>query len=233
MLDRLAHEDPLSRAAQPPRLHARARQLIAREQRYGDQAAMLFVDIDGLKEINDSFGHGAGDEALIQVARLLDPGVRKSDCVARLGGDEFGILLEHADEASARETAVRLRSKCRSANSAATAIGCRSASPSALTMIEPGDEPEAVIGRADQAMYRAEGRRPRRGARSDNRSRWTGEVVVQLVDQRLAGRDLDPDDVVVADVRQMLDQRADANCRGRRSAPAGPTRSAGAIAASQ
>ena len=72
--------------------------LIDRVSRYGEQAAMLFVDLDGLKMINDSFGHRAGDEALIQVAGLLVGGVRKSDVVARIGGDEFGILLEHADE---------------------------------------------------------------------------------------------------------------------------------------
>ena len=69
---------------------------------------MLFVDVDGLKMINDTFGHKAGDEALIQVADLLVGGVRRSDVVARIGGDEFGILLEHADEANAHETAARL-----------------------------------------------------------------------------------------------------------------------------
>ena len=61
---------------------------------------MLFVDLDGLKMINDSFGHQAGDEALIQVA---DAAGRRAfggaTCVARIGGDEFGILLENADEA--------------------------------------------------------------------------------------------------------------------------------------
>ena len=81
---------------------------IDRVSRYDDSAAMLFVDIDGLKMINDTFGHQAGDEALIQVAEMLVEGVRRSDCVARLGGDEFGILLERADEASALETADRL-----------------------------------------------------------------------------------------------------------------------------
>ena len=66
---------------------------------------MLFVDLDGLKMINDTFGHRAGDQALIQVADLLAKGVRRSDLVARIGGDEFGILLENANEDSAHETA--------------------------------------------------------------------------------------------------------------------------------
>ena len=58
---------------------------------------MLFVDVDGLKAVNDKFGHSAGDKALAKIADLLVSSVRKADFVARLAGDEFGILLEHAD----------------------------------------------------------------------------------------------------------------------------------------
>ena len=107
-LDRLAHCDSL---VPVPNRRGFLRQLeltVARFKRYRDPAAVLFVDLDGLKMLNDSFGHLAGDEALIQVAALLLGGVRRSDCVARIGGDEFGILLETADETSARETAARL-----------------------------------------------------------------------------------------------------------------------------
>ena len=82
--------------------------LVDQAKRYGEPSAMLFVDLDGLKMINDTFGHKAGDGSLIQVAGLLVGGVRRSDVVARIGGDEFGILLAHADEANAHETAARL-----------------------------------------------------------------------------------------------------------------------------
>ena len=101
LLDRLAYQDVL---IDLPNRRGFLRQLeaaIDRVSRYDDCAAMLFVDIDGLKMINDTFGHQAGDQALIQVAEMLSEGVRRSDCVARLGGDEFGILLERADETSA------------------------------------------------------------------------------------------------------------------------------------
>ena len=115
---------------------------------------MLFVDIDGLKRINDSHGHQAGDEALIRVAELLVSGVRGGDCVARLGGDEFGILLEHADEAIAGDTAARLVERiagCEFRHNGATlplgvAIG--------VGAIAADDEAEAVMARADRAMYR-------------------------------------------------------------------------------
>ena len=100
--------DDLPRSDRPEREASGAARL--REPRR-DLVTMEVVDIDGLKMINDTYGHAAGDGALIQVAQILSPGVRRSDCVARLGGDEFGILIEHADEESATETAARLVSR--------------------------------------------------------------------------------------------------------------------------
>src|SRR5947199_9729656 len=107
-LDHLAHQDSLIDLPNRRGFERELERLIARVSRYDGHAAMLFVDLDGLKTINDTFGHRAGDLALIQVAELLESGVRKSDFVARIGGDEFGILLENADETSASETAARL-----------------------------------------------------------------------------------------------------------------------------
>src|SRR6476661_8866954 len=107
-LDQLAHRDSLIDLPNRRGFMRELERLIARVDRYGINAAMLFVDVDGLKMINDTFGHRAGDEALIQVANLLAKGVRHSDVVARIGGDEFGILLEASDEAAAHETAARL-----------------------------------------------------------------------------------------------------------------------------
>lgn len=152
-LDELAHQDPLVPVPNRRGFMRELEALIARVSRYGESAAMLFVDIDGLKRINDSFGHKAGDEALIQVAGALTGGVRKSDCVARLGGDEFGILLVHASEGSAVETARRLTAtieKCEvkcdgDALPLSVAIG--------VTMIAPSDTPDQAISRADRAMY--------------------------------------------------------------------------------
>jgi diguanylate cyclase (GGDEF)-like protein len=154
LLDRLAYQDVL---IDLPNRRGFMRQLeaaIDRVSRYDDSAAMLFVDIDGLKMINDTFGHQAGDEALILVAQMLSEGVRKSDCVARLGGDEFGILLERANEESALETSSRLVS---------IIAGCEFCFQGAclplsvaigITVIEPHDMPDAVMARADLAMYR-------------------------------------------------------------------------------
>jgi diguanylate cyclase (GGDEF)-like protein len=121
--------------------------------RYGEGAAMLFVDIDGLKRINDSFGHKAGDEALIQVAGVLSSGVRKSDCVARLGGDEFGILLAHATEESARDTAARLTALIEDHESHCDGNQLPLSVAIGATLISANDSAEGVIARADRAMY--------------------------------------------------------------------------------
>lgn len=152
MLDQLAHQDPL---IELPNRRAFMRELQLLTGGFGgdEQAALLYVDIDGLKRINDTHGHQAGDEALSHVARLLSEGVRKSDCVARLGGDEFGVLLKQSDQASARETAARLRSRVSAAHLSCNDQLVKLGVAIGLTMIERGDQPDAVIWRADRAMY--------------------------------------------------------------------------------
>lgn len=153
-LDELAHQDTL--VAMPNRrgFLRDLERLIARVSRYGDEAAMLYVDLDGLKMINDSFGHRAGDEALIKVASMLAEGIRRSDVVARIGGDEFGILLENAAEEKARETAARLSDMICDSEfrhdgeelPLSVAIG--------VAMIGKDDTVEDVMARADEEMYR-------------------------------------------------------------------------------
>ena len=153
-LDQLAHQDSLINLPNRRGFMRELERLIARVDRYGANGAMLFVDLDGLKIINDTFGHRAGDEALIQVAAMLAKGVRHSDVVARIGGDEFGILLESSDEPAAHETAARLIeqiSGCEflhdgEALPLSVAIG--------VGMIDALDTPDSVMERADEAMYR-------------------------------------------------------------------------------
>jgi diguanylate cyclase (GGDEF)-like protein len=154
LLDELAHQDALVPVPNRRGFMRELDALIARVNRYGESAAMLFVDIDGLKRINDSFGHKAGDEALIEVARSLTDGLRKSDCVARIGGDEFGVLLAHASEDSARETAERLTAAIEAQERQCDGNQVTLSVAVGITMIVANDTPDAVIGRADRAMYR-------------------------------------------------------------------------------
>ena len=153
-LDQLAHQDSLINLPNRRGFMRELERLIARVDRYGVNGAMLFVDLDGLMMIYDTFGHRAGDEALIQVAVLLSKGVRHSDVVARIGGDEFGILLENSDENAAQETAARLIEQI----SACEFLHDGEALPLSVAigvgMIDALDTAEAVMERADEAMYR-------------------------------------------------------------------------------
>lgn len=153
-LDRLAHEDALVPVANRRGMMRQLETMIARHERYGTPCALLFVDLDGLKVLNDSFGHGAGDAALIHVAELLRAGVRQVDTVARLGGDEFCILLDHADRAAACETASRLVDEVAADDFMLDGKALPLSVAIGITMIEKGDSPRDVMARADQAMYR-------------------------------------------------------------------------------
>jgi diguanylate cyclase (GGDEF)-like protein len=152
-LDELAHQDTLITLPNRRGFMRALERFIDRASRYGEHTAMLYVDVDGLKMINDSFGHHAGDQALIQVAEMLIAGVRKSDVVARIGGDEFGILLAHSEEATAHETANRLIDLIAGSDFThdgdvlplSVAIG--------VATIGADDTPEDIMCRADAEMY--------------------------------------------------------------------------------
>jgi diguanylate cyclase (GGDEF)-like protein len=93
-LDHLAHHDPLT--ALPNRLlfHDRLQHALQRASRDGEQLALMFIDLDRFKNVNDTLGHHIGDELLKQVAKALQERLREGDTLARLGGDEFIVLLE-------------------------------------------------------------------------------------------------------------------------------------------
>lgn len=121
--------------------------------RYGLMASVIFIDLDGFKQINDRFGHRAGDEILARVAHCLTSGVRQCDIVARLGGDEFGVLLFKSDLTVAKAKAGALC--CRIGNitidhpDGLIRIGASwGAAP-----CEPGQTVEKILERADRAMY--------------------------------------------------------------------------------
>jgi diguanylate cyclase (GGDEF)-like protein len=153
-LDQLAHEDSLVCMPNRRGFMRALERFVDRCKRYDEPSAMLFVDLDGLKMINDTFGHKAGDEALIQVAELLVAGVRRSDVVARIGGDEFGILLAHATETSAHETAARLVNEIADCDFMHDGDALPLSVAIGVGMIAADDCAKTIMARADEEMYR-------------------------------------------------------------------------------
>jgi diguanylate cyclase (GGDEF)-like protein len=124
---------------------------ISRAHRFAHQLAVVLLDLDRFKEINDSFGHAAGDVMLRAVSRLLTSLARQGDTVARWGGEEFVVVLPETDLAGAQRFAERLR---RTIEAHAVGEMKTSASCGVATML-PDDTVEELLGAADQALYRA------------------------------------------------------------------------------
>jgi diguanylate cyclase (GGDEF)-like protein len=105
-LDHLARHDTLTGLPNRRMFYDRLEHAIAASRRSGKKLAVLFVDLDGFKEINDTFGHAVGDRVLMTVANLLKSAIRETDTVARLGGDEYVILLDMIDDHRHAKTVV-------------------------------------------------------------------------------------------------------------------------------
>lgn len=157
-LEHLADTDALTPLPNRRRFTRELERVVARTNRHGTPAALLYVDLNGLKAINDRHGHAAGDAALIHVAALLAGLIRSSDIAARIGGDEFGLILDYLDHNSAIETADRIARRVaeQPIELGGTMVQLEVAVGTASIL--PGDNVEDVMARADRAMYVAKGR---------------------------------------------------------------------------
>ncbi|MDD1609639.1 MAG: EAL domain-containing protein [Methylococcaceae bacterium] len=161
-LDFLAHHDPLTRLPNRLLLLSRLEHAIKIAQREEKTLALLMLDLDRFKEVNDSFGHLAGDELLQQVAQRLTSRLRSMDTVCRLGGDEFTILLEdiaHLDDAAlvATDLISALCEPWQLSKDTEVRIGV---SIGISLYPDHGNKPEQLLQQADTALYhaKAEGR---------------------------------------------------------------------------
>jgi diguanylate cyclase (GGDEF)-like protein len=126
---------------------------IAYCRRYGASAAVLYLDLDGFKQVNDRFGHPAGDAALVQVAELLVAQVRESDLVARLGGDEFAVLLLQVDADAAAAKARALAEAIAAEAFAFDGQDIRLGGSFGVRAFHNHADPEAWLAEADAAMF--------------------------------------------------------------------------------
>jgi diguanylate cyclase (GGDEF)-like protein len=154
-LTELAFHDALTGLANRKLLEDRLQQAHVRSRRGGTALALLLVDLDDFKPINDRLGHGAGDDLLCEVARRLRGVVRGGDTVARLGGDEFVLLLDGAEPEEAREVATRALAALAMPLPLHGVVLQVGASVGVACSRAGTLEPAALLRAADAAMYRA------------------------------------------------------------------------------
>jgi len=155
-LETMALTDELTKLANRRAWDSRLRVEFNRFLRFGRPCSVIMLDIDDFKAINDRFGHLVGDQALIQVARLCQQGLRAVDFLARFGGEEFVCLLPETSLDGAYVLAERLRASLAAWAFTAGGQRARLTASFGVSYFRPDDErPEQVVERADKNMYRA------------------------------------------------------------------------------
>lgn len=122
-------------------------------RRYDARGALVVLDVDGLKPINDTFGHAAGDAVLKGIVAVLMRHVRSSDVVGRLGGDEFGVLLWNLDETNALAKAAALESAIDHLTFVFRGRSIVAGASAGIAMLDVDSDPAAILEAADRAMY--------------------------------------------------------------------------------
>lgn len=155
-LERQALRDPLTKLPNRLLLMDRARQALGRLRRSHALVALLFIDLDRFKAVNDNFGHATGDHLLIAVAERVTQALRDSDTAARLGGDEFVVL---AEDLESEKEALAVAERVLHALQAPLRVGATEVSVLASVGVSvsnaPDTDPEDLLREADIAMYRA------------------------------------------------------------------------------
>jgi diguanylate cyclase (GGDEF)-like protein len=145
--------DPLTDVLNRRGFERELRRSLAYVKRYGTSAALIYIDLDGFKPVNDRHGHSAGDAVLKAIAAALVRNVRASDVVARLGGDEFAVLLWNVNGANAAAKAGALEAAVYGTpvrwSSSTLVVGASAG----VVLLGALDTPADVIARADAAMY--------------------------------------------------------------------------------
>jgi len=156
-LEQMAHFDALTGLPNRRLLHDRMLQLVENCRRKGGKLAVCYLDLDGFKQINDRYGHKAGDALLIEAAGRFLRCVRAGDTVARLGGDEFAVLLTNIEDETECESVLKRILDSLSSPFTVAGNSENGISVSAGITLFPADnkDPDTLLRHADQAMYSA------------------------------------------------------------------------------
>jgi len=155
-LHKMAFLDPLANCHNRRSFLANANTTFEHSRRYHHSFAILYIDIDRFKDINDNYGHAIGDEAIKDITRICQDNIRDSDILGRIGGDEFGVILQECGIEYAIQTAEGLR-KCISDHIVSNEDGTIrfSISLGAATVIDSDKDVYDVLKRADKNLYKA------------------------------------------------------------------------------
>ncbi len=153
----LAYNDSLTELANRHLFQDRLEQMLHRNERHHTHFAVLYIDLDRFKPVNDSLGHKAGDILLTDVAQRLREAVRSSDTVARLGGDEFALLVDEVDEGGASNMALKIQTLLNAPFDVQGHEVFIGASIGICIYPNDGQTTETLMKHADIAMYRAKG----------------------------------------------------------------------------
>jgi diguanylate cyclase (GGDEF)-like protein len=151
--------DPLTDVLNRRGFERELKRSLAYVKRYGTSVALVFIDLDEFKPVNDRHGHAAGDAVLKAVAAALTKSVRASDVVARLGGDEFAVLLWNVNAPDAAAKAKALEAAVYATRLSFDASTVAVGASAGLALLGPLDTPAEVLARADAAMYLRKGER--------------------------------------------------------------------------
>ena len=122
-------------------------------RRYGEEACLVYLDMDSFKAINDAYGHAAGDAALVYVAETLKASVREGDAVGRMGGDEFAVLLRRADLKSSRIKAMKLEAELMMGTFEHAGLHLKTGGSFGVRAYSGHNSAEAWLSEADAAMF--------------------------------------------------------------------------------
>lgn len=152
-IEKLSKTDVLTGLANRRRFMSYLEKMISQAHRHSDPLSLTMIDLDKFKEVNDTYGHSAGDDVLSALGELLSEETRKEDLAGRIGGEEFAVILTQTDIEKADKYAERIRRKIHELE--VDGVPEKISASLGISSLRTGDDPESLLKRADSALYEA------------------------------------------------------------------------------
>lgn len=152
-IERLVDVDPIAPIPNRRAFMRRLTWAITMHQRYGHPSTILFFDLNDFKQVNDQYGHAAGDMAIRHVSQLLTNTMRESDFLARIGGDEFSVIMYYAEEEAAKKRGQKIAEKLKKTPLMFGGKRLELSAAVGYYTLQNGDDAESALASADTSMY--------------------------------------------------------------------------------